>query len=424
MLDDRDDAALAQVVDALVASEAELAALEAARAMQFAAAMRIALARGAHKPKTYTETEMHLRSIAAEIATALHWHDRTVQARMGEALLLVEQYPTTVDALSAGRISARHAAAIRIAGCGIDDPDDRAAYERIVLERAERDTPARTEAFARIVAEEFRPTSITERFEEAQQSRRVWVQEDGDGMGTLGVFDSVTKVRAMYDRLTRQARAIRQVAAPAEDADVDDRRTTDQTRADLVCDLILTGQPAIDPTGEALPGGLGAIRASVSVTVPALTAAGVSDRGASIDGLAPIDADTARRLMAGAAGWDRILTHPITGAVLAVDRYRAGPVIERFLAARDVHCRFPGCRRAARACDHDHNLDYARGGATSTRNMACLCKRHHTLKTETEWTAAQLADGTIRWTTPLGRTTDERPERHVAFRPDPDPPPF
>ena len=39
------------------------------------------------------------------------------------------------------------------------------------------------------------------------------------------------------------------------------------------------------------------------------------------------------------------MTSPVTGAVLAVDRYRPGAALDRFLAARDEHCRFPGCRR-------------------------------------------------------------------------------
>src|SRR3546814_7027335 len=65
--------------------------------------------------------------------------------------------------------------------------------------------------------------------------------------------------------------------------------------------------------------------------------------------------------------WDRILQHPVTGTVLAVDRYRRNEDMARFLQARDVHCRFPGCRMPARVCDHDHNLDWALGDRKSTR---------------------------------------------------------
>jgi hypothetical protein len=252
-------------------------------------------------------------------------------------------------------------------------------------------------------------------------------------MGELGVIAPITTVRAMHDRLTQQAHALRtppvveraqrDETREAHAEPVHDTRTIDQTRADLLTDLILTGQPATDP----LHGGLGAIRARVQVTVPALTAAGASDRGATIDGLSPIDADTARDLLAGADRvWDRILTHPITGLVLATDSYRVTPTMDRYLQARDVHCRFPGCRRPARVCEHDHTVDWARGGKTEAGNMAMLCKRHHILKTETEWSAKQLPDGSIEWTSPLGHRTADPPERHsrVVFVPEAEPPPF
>ncbi len=175
-----------------------------------------------------------------------------------------------------------------------------------------------------------------------------------------------------------------------------------------------------------MPGGLGAIRAHVHLTVPALTAAGAGSRGALVDGATPIDPDTARALLAGAdPAWERVLTAPVTGAVLAVDRYRPGPAIRRLLIARDVHCRFPGCRQPARRCQHDHNIDWARGGPTDACNLACLCRRHHTLKTETAWSAHQRDDGSLEWRSPAGLLAVDRPERRaVVFVSEPDPPPF
>lgn len=428
VFDDREDAVLTDAVAALVESERALAELEATRIVHFAVAMRVALERSQHRPREVQEREMALRSIAAEIGVALRWNDRTVQRRLGEALQIVDDFPSTLEALADGRISARHAAVLRDAGVELDDPVTRGAFESRVIERAATDTVAGTRAFARALVEELHPVSMSERFAHAEQQRRVWIDDDVDGMARLGVLDGAAKIRAIYDRLTRQARAIRALPRPESTGDdpdaVDDRRTIDQVRADLLCDLVLTGQPTIDPTADTLPGGLGAIRAHVSVVVPALTAAGASDRGASIDGLSPIDADTARRLLAGSPAWDRVVTHPLTGTVLAVDRYRPSPAIQRFVRARDVHCRFPGCRRPARACEIDHSEDHARGGPTARTNLACLCTRHHTLKTETPWTARQRPDGSLEWTSPLGRSVTDRPERYVAFVPEPDPPPF
>jgi hypothetical protein len=436
--DDREDAVLDEIVDGLVDDERARAELDAQSVLRFAAAMRVGLARLADKPRSTQEREMAVRSIAAEIAVRLRWHDRTVQNRMNEALRLVDDFPATLDALAAAKISARHATVIRHEAPVIDDAAVLAVYEETVLERAVRDTVSRTEAYAKQVAEELNPVSITERFRIAVESRRVWMQDLGDGMGELGVIAPITAVRAMHDRLTHQAHALRTLPVvdlpvferakrdetrEAEAEPIRDTRTIDQTRADLLTDLVLAGQPAIDPSD----GSLGGIRASVQITVPALTAAGASDRGATVDGLSPIDADTARTLLAGADRvWDRILTHPITGLVLATDSYRVTPTMDRYLRARDVHCRFPGCRRPARVCEHDHTVDWARGGKTAVGNMAMLCTRHHTLKTETEWTARQLPDGSIEWTSPLGHRTADPPERHsrAVFVPEAEPPPF
>lgn len=450
------------LVDGLRETEQEIAALEATKVAHLAGAMRIALRRMEGKHITQRTREMELRSIAAEIGAAVHWSDRVVQSRMSDALDLVERFPATVDALAAGRISARHAAVIQDAGCVLPNAEQRAAFEQVVLAWAEAETVARTRDYARGLAEQLHPESITTRFERAEQGRSVTLAELGDGMVKLELIVAAAVGHGIYDRLTQQGKAIRQVTADAAEkrereqagtetdagmhADTDaetgtatvndtdastgvqvevvDTRTLDQIRADLVCDMILTGQPAIDPTQDKMSGGLGAIRAQIQVVVPALTAAGKDDRGASIEGKSPIDAETARCLMAGAPGWERILTHPITGIVLAVDAYRAASQMQRFVNARDVHCRFPGCRMPARLCDHDHNLDWALGGKTAICNLACLCKRHHTLKTETDWVAEQLPDGSIRWTSPLKRDYVDKVPPRVAFIPDADPPPF
>lgn len=420
-----ENAALAGIVDALLGADEAIAALEADRVMQLAAAMRIAKRRMARRPERSQLRQMEERSIAAEIAVATRTHDRAIQNRMNEALLLVDDFPTTLDALADGRISARHAAVIAAAGHVIADPADRARYEDTVLERALTDTVSGTKKFAERVAEELHPRSITERYAEAIEERRVWVGDRGDGTSELGLIASTVLVHGVYDRLTQQGRATKAAAVPAstdgaDEADdvVHDTRTLDQIRADIATDLLLTGAPTLDPT-DTTNGGLGAIRAQVSLVIPAPTAAGLHDRGCTLEGATPVDADTARTLMAGAPAWERVLTHPIIGTVMAADTYRRPAALDRYLAIRDIHCRFPGCRQPARRCDRDHTRDWALGGPTNACNLACLCKRHHTLKTETPWRPEQLPDGSIRWHTPLGRVATDIPERYVVFQPDP-----
>jgi hypothetical protein len=398
-----------------------------------AATQQIANQRTASQPLPSQMRELEERSIAAEIGLATRVNDRAVQNRMHDALELIRNYPAAHSALADGRISSRHAAVIVETGRALQDPDARALYEATVLERALRDTAPRTKAFAEQVVEELHPRSITERHREAVKTRTVWMQHRGDSMSELGIITPTVLAEGIWDRLTQQAHETKtvQVAPPADEPDADDdavydERSLDQIRADIAIDLLLTGGPSVDPTTGAITGpagGLAAIHARASIVIPAVTAAGFADRGATLDGATPVDAETARALLAGAPSWERIFTHPIHGHVLATDTYRRPANLDRYLAARDIHCRFPGCRRPARVCDRDHNHDWALGGTTDACNLACLCKRHHTLKTEKPWKPVQLRDGSIRWTSPLGRVSTDPPERYVIFRDEPDPPP-
>ncbi|HEX5730389.1 HNH endonuclease signature motif containing protein, partial [Microbacterium sp.] len=236
-------------------------------------------------------------------------------------------------------------------------------------------------------------------------------------------------VHAAHDRVTQLARATtrcHETDAPADlssndgavEPCADDARTMDQRRADILFDLVLAADPVAHAAGDA------AIRGNVSVTVPVLALIDDTVRdpfeATTLDGQSPIDIDTARMLAADAPGWDRILTHPITGAVLGVDRYRPSEEVRRHLRVRDQHCRFPGCRMPTRRCDADHTLDFALGGATTAENLANLCRRHHTLKHQTSWTVVQRPGGVLEWTSPTGAVYTDRPVSTVAFAPDPE----
>ena len=82
---------------------------------------------------------------------------------------------------------------------------------------------------------------------------------------------------------------------------------------------------------------------------------------------------------------------------------------------RDGHCVFPGCTVDARTCDQDHMTPYVDlddggpPGQTSVENLACLCRRHHRLKTFTGWRYHPAeppapTPGADQWTTPHGLT--------------------
>ena len=66
-------------------------------------------------------------------------------------------------------------------------------------------------------------------------------------------------------------------------------------------------------------------------------------------------------------------------------------------------------------CDHDHTHDHALGGKTELCNLACLCKRHHTLRHATKWQVRQLPGGALELTSPSGRTYVDTPTPRVVF---------
>ncbi len=365
------------------------------------------------------EAELPMRSLAAELGAAARMSDRTVQRRMNDAATLAEKFPATFDAWEQGRVSTGHVNTIMEHGLPITDPDNRALFETEALLRAEETTPGRLGSSLARLAESLQPQTMTERHQEARASRGACVRDIGDGTSEFTTVQPSVLAHAMHDRITQQAKAIKA-------ADPSDTRTLDQIRADLVADMVLTTSPNAQ-TGEGLAdglGGLGSIQAIVNVTVPALALAGVTDEPAELVGRCPIDPDTARQLAGRASGWDRVLADPITGGVLAVDRYTPSADMKRFLRARDQHCRFPGCRQPAHRCDRDHSIDFALGGATDVCNLACLCKRHHTLKGETAWTVRQLGHGILEWTSPGGHVYIDKPPPAIHFIPSTDPPPF
>ncbi len=85
-----------------------------------------------------------------------------------------------------------------------------------------------------------------------------------------------------------------------------------------------------------------------------------------------VSAETARRLACDAA--KVTMRHDPAGEVLSVGRRTrtVSPALRRALAARDRHCRFPGC--AATRCDAHHVRYCASGGATALDNLVLLCR--------------------------------------------------
>lgn len=372
---------------------------------------------------------LEVRSIAAELACAVAMSDRTIEQHMSDAVVLRDRFPRAYGALRSGTLSRAHAQVIADEGIRLIDDDVRAVYELTALDRRDGLTTARLRAVARAIAEQLIPTTIDERHAEVREERRVTVREAADGMAELWALLPAPLAYGLHDRLTQMARIVKRGASSeASEGEPDaaspgDDRTLDQIRADVLCDVLLTGHAtAVDAARDGIDA-VDAIRANVQITVPVMSLIGGScDGGAGVGGGArlrgaPIDLDTARRLVGAASMWERVLTDPVTGDVVAVDRRFPTEPQRRFLRARDEHCRFPGCRVPVTRCDADHTIEFQHGGATEVGNLAHLCRRHHTLKGTTAWQVTQRPGGVLEWTSPRGRTYIDRPPpvlRHGA----------
>ncbi|WP_232498191.1 HNH endonuclease signature motif containing protein [Agromyces humatus] len=375
-----------------------------------------------HEGSSSTDRELATRAFVAELATALRVHERHSGAMVADATQL-RSLPSTLDALARGAIGLAHTRTIIDATQGMPQPL-LAEFEVTALDRAARLTNASLRRSLRGLRERLLAEPLEQRQARSALDRRVCLEPEPDGMAWLSLYlqgERATAIRARLDALAG--------------ASVDDR-TAAQRALDIAADLLL-GNPVAhdgserggDSCGEG-PGAsngssgdsaarrrpLGAVIPRVYVTVPVMTLLGHSDEPAELDGYGPIDAETARELAAHAPSFQRILTHPETGAYLSYGResYRVPADLAGYLRVRDGGCRFPGCGRRAVASDIDHTTDWAFDGRTEHENLAHLCRKHHRLKHRTGWRIAHEPGGVIRWKSPAGRIYRSRPEHPFA----------
>jgi len=360
-------------------------------------------------------------------------------------------------------------------------------YEAAAVEFAEAEAPARTRAHVRELAAVLAPRTVVERHADALTEQCVTVRPVTDELSLLSALMPTHRAQAILDRLAAMARQQKQQDreptlpmdeqfeaeadrsvevitgdgtftvdpfawnGPLEDDPADtpdavhaylemmdraidrgpvpiilptDTRRIDQIRTEILTDLLLSGNP-----GEVLGDGAENITAHIQVTVAATTLSGADDNPAQLDGTGTLHPDTARTLAGTATSWTRLFLDP-DGMVTATDTYQPTAGMKRFLQARDQHCRFPGCRMPVHRTQLDHTHDWAQGGQTTLDNLAHLCLTHHALKhpsipDQHRWTARQLPDWTLQWTSPNDTLHHDRPPRRVMFVPsEPEPAPF
>ena len=84
--------------------------------------------------------------------------------------------------------------------------------------------------------------------------------------------------------------------------------------------------------------------------------------------------------------------------------------LKRALRLRDGGCRFPGCDRPGWVDAHhiQHWLDL---GPTNPENLVCLCRAHHRLMHEGQWTISGNANGELSFHRPDGEAVAAEPAR-------------
>lgn len=395
--------------------------------------------------------DIPIRSMIAEFSAAGRISSRTMESTAWNAYVLVTEFPLTFQALESAKISPTHARIITDAGAQIDDQEKRFAFELAAVDYASGESPNRVRSLVRMLAAKHGGVTAAERRKKARNEHKVWVDDYGDGRSEVHILTSTVLAHAAVDRANRLARIAhdphsserRPVLGDVEkhpvttedetlipegdvlgpdglgdasaDAPHDDPRTMDQTRADVMIDLLLAA--AAETVAAS---GAEAVQGHVQVTLPAAVLAGASDAPADLAGSGPVDADLIREIAGLAPGWDRLYIDEYSGFVTATDRYRPTAEMRRHLRARDGRCRFPGCAASVRRCDLDHTEEYSRGGATACGNLAHLCRRHHSLKhpdvdVEYRWNARQLPGGRIEWTSPRGEVFVDDPQPRVHF---------
>ncbi|MFJ4105383.1 HNH endonuclease signature motif containing protein [Amycolatopsis japonica] len=386
LLDDKDSVALAQ------AASAGIARLEAVRFRALAQLNR-------HREGA--------RSVAQEVAFALSVTDNHAGAMVAAADALTSRLPRTLNLMDEGKLAGFSAMKVATATTWLSDEDAQAA-DALLEDRIAGKNPEQVRKAANHAANTIDPDGAGKRAEKHREGRRLTLRHGETGVASIEVEDGpVEKVAAAYQRIDREARALRTGG---------ETRTLDQLRADVALDLLLGGQGG---TSE---------RSEVFLYMDLFTYLGLNNDPAELAGHGTIPAALARHIASGEnTVLRRIITDPLSGQVLDLgrDRYRPTAGLAEFVRVRDRECRRPGCHRPAQACDLDHAVPWQHGGHTTHTDLIDLCRRDHRLKDEPGWTYHLASDGTLTITTPTGQRYDSTPPPLHEPRPAADePPPF
>ena len=277
-------------------------------------------------------------------------------------------------------------------------------YDQLAAHAVEHTHAARLKDRLRRARERLLAESATARRNLADANRRVHLEPMADGQAAIEIVGGATDWVPVDHALTAAA-----VAAKGAKGET---RSIGQLRHDILLDIVTEGlKSGALPDPATKVSRRKGVAVELLLTIPVLSLLGKGTAPASIEGYGPIDLDTARRLAAEAPSFVRILTDPVTGVRLTMDRttYRPPADLKRWLRIRDQECRDPGCRRPAGHTDVDHIREWQHDGTTDAVNLVSICRSMHLLKSMGLWRQTVHPDETVTWTSPWGRTITDPP---------------
>jgi hypothetical protein len=198
----------------------------------------------------------------------------------------------------------------------------------------------------------------------------------------------------------------------------DDPRTKTQRRADALTPLAAGAATMPCTCGSqgcsAPPAESSTSQIVINVLAEAATIEGTSDKPGYLPGYGALPAERVTELAKQA----KLRPVAIPKDLVAEPQYRPSAAMARFIRCRDLTCRWPGCDQPAAVSDIDHTVPYP-VGPTHASNNKLYCRIHHLFKTfyagPAGWTEQQLANGTVIWTSPTGRTYTSQPLGALFF---------
>jgi hypothetical protein len=269
----------------------------------------------------------------------------------------LERMPGSLQAVSNSEIGFAHVKAMARTASAVGTRFEEAP----LLEKARESSPGKFY----YICKHYRHAADRNRFEAEQaelvENRRLWISKCEDGTVLLsGNFDPEggAAILTKLNPLTRKSGA-------------HDGRSLEKRNADALVELASGG------------GSQAQIQVTTSLeTLLGLAGAPAADMEHSP---LPISARTIERLACDSSIARILLNSESTVIDVGRSKRVVSEPARRALAARDGHCRWPGCERPASWSAAHHVVHWIHGGTTDLDNLILLCHRHHWMVHEGNW---------------------------------------